>query len=122
MSLSPTQDLLDRIDRLHLMLVSELPTLSLTNSQHPTSILPRITINSVDPLSITNIANSVRPATFKSEAILIDELQQYIQKMEREREILLRSYSIILQLLKHDNTDNETNLIGSDYPELLYND
>ncbi|CAF0798109.1 unnamed protein product [Rotaria sp. Silwood1] len=122
MSSSPTQDLLDRIDRLHSMLVSELPTLSLVNSQHSTSILPRTMMNSVGPLSIINTENSTQHATFKSEAIIIDELQQYIKKMEREREILLRSYSIILQLLKNNKTKNETNLIDSDYSELLHND
>ncbi|CAF3327852.1 unnamed protein product [Rotaria sp. Silwood1] len=122
MSSSPTQDLLDRIDRLHSMLVSELPTLSLINPQHSTSILPRTMMNSVGPLSIINTENSTQHATFKSEAIIIDELQQYIKKMEREREILLRSYSIILQLLKNNKTKNETNLIDSDYSELLHND
>ncbi|CAF2359628.1 unnamed protein product [Rotaria sp. Silwood2] len=122
MSSSPTEDLLDRIDRLHLMLVSELPTLSLTNSQHPTSILSRITINSADRLSIINTTHTAQHTTFKSEAIIIDELQQYIKKMEREREILLRSYSIILQLLKHNNPDNKINLLNYDYSELLHND
>ena len=36
--------------------------------------------------------------------MMIDELQQYIAKMEHEREILLRSYGIILQLLKSNHS------------------
>jgi len=122
MSLSPTQDLLDRIDRLHLMLVSELPILSPTISQQTTSILPRIIINPADPLIINNSTTNTFHSTVKSESIIIDELQQYIKKMEREREILLRSYSIILQLLKHNDIDDKTNLIDYDYSELLHND
>jgi hypothetical protein len=101
------------------MLASELPTLSSTIPQHTTSILPRIIINPADPLtSTTNTFHS----TIKSESIIIDELQQYIKKMEREREILLRSYSIILQLLKHNDIDDKKNLIDDDYSELLHND
>ncbi len=122
MSLSPTQDLLDRIDRLHLMLVSELPILSPTISQQTTSILPRIIINPADPLIINNSTTNTFHSTVKSESIIIDELQQYIKKMEREREILLRSYSIILQLLKHNDIDDKTNFIDHDYSELLNND
>jgi hypothetical protein len=122
MSLSPTQDLLDRIDRLHLMLISELPILSPTISQQTTSILPRIIINPADSLIINNSTTNTFHSTVKSESIIIDELQQYIKKMEREREILLRSYSIILQLLKHNDIDDKTNLIDYDYSELLHND
>jgi len=114
MSSSPTKDLLDRIDRLHLMLTSELPILSPTIiPQHSTSYLPLI-INH----DITNTGHS----NIKSESIIIDELQQYIKKMEREREILLRSYSIILQLLKYNDIDDKTNLIEHDYSELFHND
>ena len=109
MSLSPTKDLLDRIDRLHLMLTSELPILSPTViPQNPTSYLPLI-IN-------TNHSN------VKSDSMIIDELQTYIKKMEREREILLRSYSIILQLLKYNDIDDKTNLIEHDYSELFPTD
>jgi hypothetical protein len=125
MSTSPTQDLLDRIDRLHLMLASELPTLSSTIPQRTISILPRIIINHADPLTNNNNNNNTTytfHSTVKSESIIIDELQQYIKKMEREREILLRSYSIILQLLKHNDIDDKTNLIDHDYSELLHND
>jgi len=67
-SLSPTQDLLDR---LHLMLASELPNLSSTIPQHTISILSRI---------------------------------------------------ITLQLLKHNDIDDKTNLIDPDYSELLHSD
>lgn len=122
MSLSPTQELLDRIDRLHVMLTSELPTLSPTISQQTTAIYPRILINPIDHLTITNSTTNTFHSTIKSESMIIDELQQYIKKMEREREILLRSYSIILQLLKHNDIDNKTNLIDHDYSELLNND
>jgi len=118
MSLSPTQDLLDRIDRLHLMLVSELPTLSSTIPQHTISILPRIIINSADPLTNNNSTTNTFHSTVKSESIIIDELQQYIKKLEREREILLQSYSIILQLLKHNDIDDKTNGIDYDYSEV----
>jgi hypothetical protein len=104
------------------MLVSELPTLSPTLPQNSTSILPRIIINPTDLLTINNSASSPYHSTVKSESILIDELQQYIKKMEREREILLRSYSIILQLLKHNDIDDKTNFIDHDYSELLNND
>jgi len=102
MSLSPTQDLLDRIDRLHSILVSELPIL-----------LPRTTKTSFELLP----TNTIR-STIKSESIIIDELQQYIKKLEREREILLQSYSIILQLLKHNDIDDKTNEIDYDYSEV----
>jgi hypothetical protein len=122
MSSSPTQDLLDRIDRLHGMLVSELPTLSSTISQQTTSILPRIMLNHVDRLSINNTTSNTFHSMMKSESIIINELQQYIKKLEREREILLRSYSIILQLLKHNDIDDKINLIDHDYSELLHND
>jgi hypothetical protein len=114
MSSSPTQELLDRIDRLHLMLVSELPILSAT-------IPPRITIDPVTSLSINNITTTAFHSTVKSELVIIDELQQYINKMEYERQILLRSYSIILQLLKYNDIDAKTNLIDHDYLGLVYN-
>jgi hypothetical protein len=113
MSLSPTQDLLDRIDRLHSILVSELPILSSTIPQYTTSILPRTTRTSFELLP----TNTIR-STIKSESIIIDELQQYIKKLEREREILLQSYSIILQLLKHNDIDDKTNGIDYDYSEV----
>ena len=122
MSSSPTQDLLDRIDRLHVMLVSELPTLSSSISQQTTSIHPRIMLNHVDRLSINNTTSNTFHSMIKSESIIINELQQYIKKLEREREILLRSYSIMLQLLKHTDIDDKINLIDHDYSELLHND
>jgi hypothetical protein len=108
MTSSPTKDLLERIDRLHLMLTSELPTIPLS----------RITINSTDPLIINHgTMSTYHSNVVKSESMIIDELQQYIKKMEREREILLRSYSIILQLLKHNDLE-----IEHDYSELFHND
>ena len=99
MSSSPVQDLLDRIDRLHLMLSNELPSLS----QHPS----RLIHNSINNHSHT--IKTCQSSMGKSESMIIDELQQYIRKMEREREILLRSYSILLQLLKHNDLDEKIN-------------
>ena len=122
MSSSPTEDLLDRIDRLHQMLVSELPVLLPTIPQQTTLLLPRIMINPTDRLSMNNTTSNTFHSTMKSESIIINELQQYIKKMEREREILLRSYSNILQLLKHNEFDDKTNFIDHDYSEFLYND
>jgi hypothetical protein len=119
---SPTQDLLDRIDRLHLTLVSELPTLSSSIPRPTTSILPRIMINPIDPLSINNTTNNTFHSMIKSESIIINELQQYIKKMEREREILLRSYSIILQLLKHNDINDKSNFIDYDYTDSIHYD
>lgn len=97
MSSSPVQDLLDRIDRLHLMLTSDLPRLS---PIIPQQSVPRILLNSIDPL-----------ITIKSEAMIIDELQQYIKKMEQEREILLRSYTLLLQLFKHPDPEEKIHFI-----------
>lgn len=119
MTSSPTQDLLDRIDRLHTMLVSELPVLSSNIPQQTTSIHSRMILNSIDPINTTN---NTYHSMIKSESIIINELQQYIKKLEREREILLRSYSIILQLLKHNDLDDRTNLIDYDYSDISHND
>ena len=115
MSSSPTQDILDRIDRLHILLLAELPVLSPTIPQ-----LPRITINSVDPSIINNTAIDAYHSRTKSDSMIIDELQQYIQEMERERAILLRSYSNILQLLKYNDIDGQSNLIEHDCSELFH--
>lgn len=103
MSSSPVQDLLDRIDRLHLMLSNELPSLSPNLSQHPS----RLIHNSINNHSHT--IKTCQSSMGKSESMIIDELQQYIRKMEREREILLRSYTILLQLLKHNDLDEKIN-------------
>ena len=105
MSLSPTQDLLDRIDRLHVILASDLPALSPTVAHRP--------INSLDLRSIHTFHS-----TIMSESMIIDELQQYINKLERERDILLKSYSILLQLLKHHDPNDKSNLINYDDSDL----
>ena len=119
MSSSPTQDLLDRIDRLHSMLTNDLPILSSTNSQQP-----RIMMNSSDRLTLNNYPTNTNTfhSTIKSDSMIIEELQQYIKKMERERDILLRSYSIVLQLLKYNDVNDRPNLIEQYYSELLHND
>ena len=55
-------------------------------------------------------------STLKSDSMVIDELQQYISKMEHEREILLRSYGIILQLLKSNRSiDDQIHLLDHDH-------
>ncbi|UJR26016.1 hypothetical protein I4U23_007362 [Adineta vaga] len=118
MSSSPTQDLLDRIDRLHVILASDIPTLSPTIPHRPTSILSRNPTNSIDLLTTRRISINTFHSTIKSESMIIDELQQYIQKLEREREILLRSYSIILQLLKHNDPNDKTNFLDYDDSDL----
>jgi hypothetical protein len=102
------------------MLVNELPNLWSTIPQHRISILSRIIINSVDPLTTNNSATNTFHSTVKSESITINELQQYIEKMEWE--IIFRSYNIILQLLKHNDIDDKTNLIDHNYFELLHSD
>jgi hypothetical protein len=109
---SPTKDLLDRIDRLHQMLTSELPI------QSPTIPISRIPVNSTDPLIINHGPTSICHSNVKSESMIIDELQQYIKKMERERDILLRSYTILFQLLKHNDREIENDY----YSELFSND
>lgn len=121
MSLSPTQDLIDRIDRLHIMLASELPTLS-QNASQQTTIQSRILLNPTDRSTWNNNTMNTFHSTFKSDSMIIDELQKHIKKLEKEREILLRSYSIILQLLKHNDITEKIDLIDHDYSGLLNND
>lgn len=114
MSLSPTQDVLERIDRLQLALASDLPTLSPTVPQPPMMILSRNGLNAVDPLLTHHLPTSTCHSTAKSETVIIDELQRYIQKLEREREVLLKSYATILQLLKHDDLNDQSQLLDLD--------
>ena len=104
MSSSPTQEILDRIDRLHLMLVNDVPSLSSHSFPAPTTtpLLPPEKPNSA--LSMNHLHCNAFHSTLKSDSMMIDELQQYIAKMEHEREILLRSYGIILQLLKSNHS------------------
>ena len=98
---SPTQELLDRIDRLHSMLLSDLPSV-------PSHIVSRRASDSLPRPAMTHpeTNNALRSMTMmtKSDSMIINELQQSIHQLERERQILLRSYSIILHLLQQKNS------------------
>jgi hypothetical protein len=121
-SSSLTQDLLDRIDRLQMMLVNEQSSVSLSSiPDDSNTILPRtITLDTVPchhPTMIHSANNAFRSTMKQSDAMIIDELQHSIHQLECERQVLLQSYSIVLQLLKHQKShsiDEHVNLIEFD--------
>lgn len=118
---SPTQELLDRIDRLHSMLLSDLPNLP---SDVYVNAMPQRTSDSLPRLAMTHPTTKLRSATMmtKSDSMIIDELQQSIHQLERERQILLRSYSIILHLLKQKEShsiDDRGDLIEFDDSDIF---